>query len=86
LSGESVTASHFGRQLLAGEAVTLPASYRLQYSLNGSEPVDTGDLNPMTSPFHRITLKGLSAYPDVSPELYLHGSSTVCVGPKTQQL
>jgi hypothetical protein len=69
LSAKSVMVSHFGRQLLGGEAVTLPASYRLQYSLNGSEPVDTGDLTPMMSPFHRITLNGLSAYPDVSSEL-----------------
>lgn len=54
-----------GRHLLAGEAVTTPALYRLQYSLNGTNSVDTGDVN-MMSPVQRITLNGLRNYPDVS--------------------
>jgi hypothetical protein len=54
-----------GRHLLGGEAVTTPAMYRLSYSLNGSTPVDTGDVSIMT-PVQRITLTGLRAYPDVS--------------------
>jgi hypothetical protein len=61
-----------GRHLLAGEAVTVPASYRLQYSLNGSTPVDTGDISVMAMPFQRITLSGLKNYPDVSHYSSIH--------------
>jgi hypothetical protein len=63
---EQVRMQQQGRHLLAGEAVTVPANYRLQYSLNGSTPVDTGDISVMAMPFQRITLSGLKNYPDVS--------------------
>lgn len=64
--GEWYQPAAAGRQLLGAEQVTLPALYRLEYSLNGSVAVNTGDLSVAQNPVHKITLSGLKNYPDVS--------------------
>jgi len=68
-----------GRKLLGGEAVTKPASYRLEYLLNGSTPIDTGDVNMLT-PVQRITLNGLKDYPDVSGKSPTHYAAGIAAG------